>query len=134
MVSVIVAIRRVEKALSLDVDAVILDLEDAGATAEKRRRAMQRSRPWRATRVARRPFGEAAAGWSTIALPEPGRRAGLWPDPWATKPTFRLVCRIEQRSLISLLMQRKNSQGSQHRRGNPRPSDRRPRNNSENCG
>jgi citrate lyase subunit beta/citryl-CoA lyase len=36
MVSVIVAIRRVEKALSLDVDAVILDLEDAGATAEKR--------------------------------------------------------------------------------------------------
>ena len=36
MVSVIVAIRRVEKALSLDVDAVILDLEDAVATAEKR--------------------------------------------------------------------------------------------------
>ena len=36
MVSVIVAIRRVEKTLSLDVDAVILDLEDAGATAEKR--------------------------------------------------------------------------------------------------
>jgi len=28
--------RRVEKALSLDADAVILDLEDAGATAEKR--------------------------------------------------------------------------------------------------
>jgi citrate lyase subunit beta/citryl-CoA lyase len=27
---------RVEKALSFDVDAVILDLEDAGATAEKR--------------------------------------------------------------------------------------------------
>jgi citrate lyase subunit beta/citryl-CoA lyase len=36
MVSVIVAIRRVEKALSLDVDPVILDLEDAVATAEKR--------------------------------------------------------------------------------------------------
>jgi citrate lyase subunit beta/citryl-CoA lyase len=29
-------VRRVEKALFLDVDAVILDLEDAGATAEKR--------------------------------------------------------------------------------------------------
>ena len=28
--------RRVEKALSLDADAVILDLEDAVATAEKR--------------------------------------------------------------------------------------------------
>ena len=28
--------RRVDKALSLDVEAVILDLEDAGATAEKR--------------------------------------------------------------------------------------------------
>jgi hypothetical protein len=42
------------------------------------------------------------------------RRYGLTARP---RPTFRLVCRIEQRSLISLLIQRKNSQGSHHRRG-----------------
>ena len=60
---------------------------------------------------ARASFGETAAGWSTIALPEPCRRAGLWPDPWATKPTSRLVCRIEQPSLISLLNAAKKQPG-----------------------
>jgi len=47
---------------------------------------------------------------------------------------LRPVCRIEQRSLISLLMQRNNSQGSHHRRGILPFRPRRARNNSENSG
>jgi len=43
--------RRVEKALSLDADAVILDLEDAVATAEKRATRDAVIRRWRARGV-----------------------------------------------------------------------------------
>jgi hypothetical protein len=49
--------------------------------------------------------------WPTIALPEPVVGWAYCPIRWPTKPIFRLLCRTEQRSLISLLNAAKKQPG-----------------------
>jgi len=53
-------------------------------------------------------------GRSPLALLVVGRAYG--PIRGRTKPTFRVVCSIEQRSLISLLNAAKKQPGALHRR------------------